>query len=100
MSFRFGVFCCGLALQGLVAGFLSPNPNGMFDGRYEYLTVSYLPGPGGLQDRCYRSLRLRTPKHQFDLYLGQQITAGFDATEDFRMSLLPSESLDLTHRHA
>src|SRR5688500_15822975 len=88
------------ALQGRVVRFTRRDTDDTVDVGTEDLAVAKLAGRGGLEDGFDHLSDEVAANGHFDLGLGDEVHDVFSAALELGMATLPTETLDLRHRHA
>src|SRR5438128_11766167 len=89
-----------MTLNGLGAGFLGADPNGVLDGTDESLAVTDLAGFGCLDDGVNGVCNPAVGQNEFDFYFRKKIDGVLAAAVDFGVTLLTAEPFDLADRHS
>src|SRR5258706_4658719 len=88
----------GRRSDGGLAGLAGADPYHLLHAGHEDLAVADLAGMRGLDDGLDGSLGHGVGQHDLDFHLGKEIDDVLGAAIEFRMALLPAESLDFGDR--
>src|SRR5439155_11245715 len=83
----------------LLALFLSPNTDRVFNGTDEDFAVANLSCLSGFDDGCNGGGNLSISENDLNLDLGEKIDSVLTATINFCVPLLPPKTLDLAYCH-
>src|SRR5438105_13627926 len=88
------------ALDGLLAGFIGADADGVFDGADENFSVADFSGFGGFDDGLDRFGSAAVGDNDFDFDFGEEIDGVFAAAIDFGVAFLTAEAFDFRDGHA
>ena len=98
-ALAFPQYCCA-GLDGLVAGLLGADADGLDHGGDEDLAVADLAGLGGFHDGGDGGIDEGVGDDDFDFDLGQEVHGVFAAAVDLGVAFLPPESFDFADGHS
>jgi hypothetical protein len=102
LYFRTAVAGCSRnnGLEGVHSFFSGADPDGLFDGKYENLSIPDFSGIGGISDFIDHLIRHRGGYDHFDFDLRDKIDHIFRSPINFLMPFLPTVPLDFGDGHS